>query len=141
MHKNSLMPPAVAHARVRASGPQIGFNAGHSATVWLEGLNTSLRSFDIFRLPFSSACRDHIAERYPGRVQYFKGYSHVTVPQYGAEVEAGRAAPCDVWFIDGECVARNRAAANSRRRPNALADPTRRACSSLTATSTLRPRI
>ena len=93
---------------------QIGFNAGHSAIVWLEGLNTSLRSFDVFKLPYADACRRSVAERYPGRVQFFAGSSTITVPKYSADVQAGRAAACDLWFVDGEYAAPSCAAALCR---------------------------
>lgn len=73
-----------------------------TAQVWLEGLDTQLKTFDVFRLPYSNASRDWIDGQYPGRVTFFKGKSSITVPRYVSEVRAGRQPKCDVWFIDGD---------------------------------------
>ena len=81
---------------------EIGFNAGHSAIVWLEGLNTTLKTFDVFRLPYSNASRYHIDRLYPGRVTFYKGRSAETVPRYIRDVRAGVEPLCDVWFVDGD---------------------------------------
>ena len=39
--------------------------------VWLEGLHTRLKTFDVFRLPYSNASREHIDGLYPRRVDFF----------------------------------------------------------------------
>ena len=70
--------------------------------VWLEGLHTRLKTFDVFRLPYSNASREHIDGLYPRRVDFFKGSSVETVPRYVRDVRAGLQPPCDVWFVDGE---------------------------------------
>ena len=80
---------------------EVGFNAGHSAVVWLEGLETQLKTFDLFKLPYSNASRHWIDEQYPGRVAFYKGDSAETVPRYVARVDAGLEPRCDVWFVDG----------------------------------------
>lgn len=86
---------------------EVGFNAGHSATVWLDSLDTKLKSFDLFRLPYSNASSSRLATVYPGRIEFFKGPSQVTVPQYISSVRGGTQPLCDVWFVDGD---HNRAA-------------------------------
>lgn len=70
--------------------------------VWLEGLNTRVKTFDVFRLPYSNASKKHIDELYPGRVRFFEGTSVQTVPRYVSEIRAGREPLCDVWFVDGD---------------------------------------
>ena len=81
---------------------EIGFNAGHSAIVWLEGLDTRLKTFDVFRHPYSNASRNHIDRLYPGRVTFIRGKSQETVPRYISSVRAGVEPPCDLWFVDGD---------------------------------------
>lgn len=70
--------------------------------VWLEGLETQLKTFDVFRLPYSNASRAWIDSVYPGRVSFYKGRSSDTVPRYIKEVQAGTQPMCDVWFVDGD---------------------------------------
>lgn len=81
---------------------EVGFNAGHSAIVWLHGLDTKLKSFDLFKLPYSNASRTYISEQYADRVEFFHGPSQLTVPNYTRSVVAGTQPLCDVWFIDGD---------------------------------------
>ena len=81
---------------------EVGFNAGHSATVWLHGLATQLKTFDVFRLPYANASSVFIEQQYPGRVEFIKGPSQVTVPQYIRRFQQGSAPSCDIWFIDGD---------------------------------------
>ena len=61
-----------------------------------------MKTFDVFKLPYSNASRTHIDKLYPGRVRFVKGSSVVTVPQYVREVSAGREPSCDLWFVDGD---------------------------------------
>ena len=70
--------------------------------VWLEGLKTKLRTFDVFRLPYANASRTFIDSEYPGRVRFFKGKSVDTVPRYISEINAGTEPKCDLWFVDGD---------------------------------------
>ena len=81
---------------------EVGFNAGHSATVWLHGLDTQLKTFDVFRLPYSNASREFIDQQYSGRVEFISGPSQRTVPHYIKRHRDGVAPACDVWFIDGD---------------------------------------
>lgn len=70
--------------------------------VWLEGLDTQLKTFDVFRLPYSNASRNFIDRKYPGRITFYKGKSADTVPRYLSDVHAGRQPRCDLWFVDGD---------------------------------------
>jgi len=70
--------------------------------VWLEGLNTTLKTFDVFKLPYANASRHHVDSLYPGRVRFIKGSSAETVPRYISDVRAGVEPLCDLWFIDGD---------------------------------------
>eukprot|EP00966_Prymnesium_polylepis_P247900 5732281-Prymnesium_polylepis.1 len=81
---------------------QVGHNAGHSGVTMIDGLGTTLASFDLFSLPYSKASQDFIAGRYPNRVSYYRGRSQNTIRAYAEEVAQGRAPLCDLWFIDGD---------------------------------------
>ena len=81
---------------------QVGHNAGHSGVAMIDGLSTTMASFDLFSLPYSKASQDSIDKRYPGRVKYFRGRSQTRIREYAVEVQEGRAPPCDLWFIDGD---------------------------------------
>ena len=69
--------------------------------MWLEGLDTKLHTFDLFRLPYSNASRVWIGSQYPGRVTFHHGRSQDTLPHFSSAVQAGREPKCDVWFVDG----------------------------------------
>lgn len=81
---------------------EIGFNAGHSATVWLHALSTQLKSFDVFVMPYANASAEYIRAKHPGRVEFFRGKSATTVPRFVEQVRAGAQPRCDLWFIDGD---------------------------------------
>lgn len=81
---------------------EMGFNAGHSAIVFLENTSAQLNSFDLFNLPYSAPTRGFVAARYPGRVKFHEGNTKATVPRYNQAVEEGRAAPCDIWLVDAD---------------------------------------
>jgi len=95
----------------------LSIQAGHSAAVMLEATGVQrLHEFDLMAQPYSNASRDHALRRYPGRFELHEGNSRHTVKSFGAEVRAGRAAACNLWFLDG---AHSRLFA--RDLPNALA--------------------
>jgi len=81
---------------------EIGFNAGHSAVLWLEGTAARVQEFDLLSLPYSQASRDFILRRYPGRTSFHVGDSVATVGLHARRVLKGTAAPCDLWLIDGD---------------------------------------
>jgi predicted O-methyltransferase YrrM len=81
---------------------EIGFNAGHSAIVWLEKTQTNLVEFDLLSLDYSEPSRRFVSERYPGRIVFHKGPSRETLPLHAERVRSGAAKPCDLWLIDGD---------------------------------------
>ena len=81
---------------------EIGFNAGHSAVLWLEGTETRVILFDLLGLPYSIASRRFVDTRYPGRTSFHVGDSKTTVRSYADRVLNGTARPCDLWSIDGD---------------------------------------
>lgn len=79
-----------------------GFNAGHSAVIWLEPPSTArLHSFDMGVEPYSETAQAFVQRLYPGRLTFHKGNSMQTMPKHAASVEADASPPCDLWFIDG----------------------------------------
>ena len=81
---------------------EIGFNAGHSAVVWLEKTHARVVEFDLLALPYSHISRRFVEARYHGRVTFHVGDSGETVQQYAHQVRNGSAAACDLWLIDGD---------------------------------------
>ena len=81
---------------------EIGFNAGHSAIVWLEATHARLVEFDLLNLNYSHASRRWMEDRYPGRLTFHRGPSRLTVPQYASRVANGTADACDLWLVDGD---------------------------------------
>ena len=83
---------------------EIGFNAGHSAIVWLHGSAAVLKEFDVGPMkgvPWHNGSRAFIEAIYPSRVQFFIGDSRETVAHYAKRVAAGLEPPCDLWYVDG----------------------------------------
>ena len=82
---------------------EIGFNAGHSALLWLrQRASARLVVFDLFGLPHSLASLAFVRGVYPGRVTAIPGNSRVTVTAFADQVANGTQAPCDIWFVDGD---------------------------------------
>ena len=74
---------------------EIGFNAGHSAEVFLHNNDTlTLTSFDLGAHPYVATAKKYIDDVYPGRHALVLGDSRSSVPLY-------RGAAFDVIFIDG----------------------------------------
>lgn len=78
-----------------------GFNAGHSAVIWLEGTSVHLHSFDLGVEPYSKSSQAFIHRMYPGRMTYHRGDSSKTMRLFADAVERGTAPKCDFVFIDG----------------------------------------
>jgi predicted O-methyltransferase YrrM len=78
---------------------EIGFNAGHSADVFL-GNNKSLTltSFDLGGHEYVLPAKEYIDTTYPGRHTLILGDSTVTVPKY---INDNPGKVFDVIFIDG----------------------------------------
>ena len=79
---------------------EIGFNAGHSATIFLE-MNSRARyiGFDMASLAWTNHQVDLVSRRYPGRFTLIRGNSFIKVPEYQ---RANPSVKCDVWSIDGD---------------------------------------
>jgi len=78
---------------------EIGFNAGHSADVFLKNnKNLTLVSFDIGEHGYVRIAKGYIDSAYPNRHTLILGDSRVTVPNY---IKANGDQKFDVIFIDG----------------------------------------
>ena len=76
---------------------EIGFNAGHSAELFLSiRSDTTVTSFDLGAHRYVQACKEEIDRQFPGRHTLVLGDSAVTVPDYVPE------APFDLIFVDGD---------------------------------------
>jgi len=75
---------------------EIGFNAGHSAELFLSVRpDLTVVSFDLGAHRYVQACKAEIDRQFPGRHTLVLGDSGVTVPEYAGE-------PFDLIFIDGD---------------------------------------
>lgn len=75
---------------------EIGFNAGHSAAVWLTASPTlHVYSFDLMDTSMGLAAVDYLQRRFAGRLTAFGGDSLV-------EVKKARLPPCDLIHVDGK---------------------------------------
>jgi hypothetical protein len=79
---------------------EVGFNAGHSAAVFLLA-NTQARYivFDMQDLPWSHQTYQYISEMFPGRTELVPGNSHTSIAEYHVKHPL---AMCDLWSIDGD---------------------------------------
>ena len=83
---------------------ELGFNAGHSALLFLETLpQARVYSFDLCDGPWTLRNADHVASMYPGRFELIIGDSAETAPAFGT-----RGIECDVVFVDGSKDAQHR---------------------------------
>lgn len=81
---------------------ETGFNAGHSAAIWLEPPSTvTLHSFDLAAEPYSQSSQAFVHRLYPSRLTFHPGETTATLPQHASLVEEGKQPPCDLWYIDG----------------------------------------
>jgi predicted O-methyltransferase YrrM len=78
---------------------EIGFNAGHSADLFLKNINSRLISFDINDHKYVEVAKKCIDFLYPGRHLLITGDSRQSVPKF-MEVYP-EEAHFDVIFIDG----------------------------------------
>ena len=78
---------------------EIGFNAGHSADVFLKNNPTlTLTSFDLGQYNYVLEAKRYIDKTYPGRHTLIIGDSTQTVPKY---IQSSKDKKFDVIFIDG----------------------------------------
>jgi len=98
------VPPQVENLKVLSKSPvktvmEIGFNAGHSAEVFLaNNPDLTLLSFDLGFHDYGKVAKEYIDATYPGRHQIIWGDSTKTVPEY---VKANPGKTFDLIFIDG----------------------------------------
>jgi hypothetical protein len=78
---------------------EIGFNAGHSAAVWLTSQpDLRLQSFDIGMHGYVRTAANHIKAQFPGRFDIELGDSVQAVPGF---VQRHPGFVCDVLHVDG----------------------------------------
>ena len=78
---------------------EIGFNAGHSAEVFLQNNNDlTLTSFDLGVHDYVEPAKEYIDKTYPNRHKLILGDSTITVPIYSEE---NKDTKFDIIFIDG----------------------------------------
>lgn len=77
---------------------EIGFNAGHSTTVWVSAANNiSVLSFDIAQYDYTYTAMRFYAHNYPGRVVFVLGSSTETLPK----LSQSYAGSCNMLVVDG----------------------------------------
>jgi len=78
---------------------EIGFNAGHSAELFLKNnLHAHLTSFDIGTHDYTLLGKQYIDKTYPNRHTLILGDSRITVPQF---IKNNPTTKFDLIFIDG----------------------------------------
>lgn len=78
---------------------EIGFNAGHSAEVFLRNnKDLTLTSFDLGVHNYCVAAKEYIDFIYPNRHTLIFGDSRITIPQF---INNNKGAKFDIIFIDG----------------------------------------
>lgn len=78
---------------------EIGFNAGHSAEVFLKNnKNAILTSFDLGGHKYVMTSKEYIDATYPNRHNLIIGDSRITVPIY---LQNNKETKFDIIFIDG----------------------------------------
>jgi predicted O-methyltransferase YrrM len=78
---------------------EIGFNAGHSAEVFLQNnKELTLTSFDLGIHTYVNTAKEYIDSTYPNRHTLLLGDSRTTIPEY---LKNNKDTKFDVIFIDG----------------------------------------
>ena len=78
---------------------EIGFNAGHSAEVFLQNnKDLTLTSFDLGEYSYVKPAKEYIDSTYPNRHKLILGHSITTIPIY---IENNKDIKFDFIFIDG----------------------------------------
>jgi len=106
---------------------EIGFNAGHSALLFLIGRQSApleMTVFDIGEHRYTKPCLSHIQSRFPSvRVEYVEGDSAATMPAWIAR-NAGAVGSYDVVHVDGghteHCITNDMKNADRLVRPGGL---------------------
>jgi len=80
---------------------ELGFNAGHSAALWLlADADNVVTSFDIFEHDYSPVALRFLGERFPGRLAMVTGNSLDSIPGF-VNSPAGGEVRCDIVLVDG----------------------------------------
>ena len=77
---------------------EIGFNAGHSAEIFLQNKDLTLTSFDLGSHDYVSVAKEYIDLTFPNRHTLILGDSRTTIPIY---LENNKDTKFDIIFIDG----------------------------------------
>ena len=77
---------------------EIGFNAGHSAEIFLKNKTLTLVSFDLNDHDYVIPAKEYIDVTYPNRHELIMGDSTKTIPIY---LENNKGIKFDIIFIDG----------------------------------------
>ena len=77
---------------------EIGFNAGHSAEIFLQNPHATVTSFDLGMHEYVSHAKEYIDRHYPHRHTLILGDSKKTIPAYIMK----HHTPFDIIFIDGD---------------------------------------
>jgi hypothetical protein len=77
---------------------EVGFNAGHSALLWLLAGATRVISFELGQYSYSHVAAAWLAERFPGKLHVVMGDSLHTVPTFSAMFPAEK---CNIVVVDG----------------------------------------
>lgn len=77
---------------------EIGFNAGHSSTLFLQNSNANIVSFDLGLHDYVHIAKQYINHNFPNRHQLILGDSTKTIPQY---FNNNPNQKFDLIFIDG----------------------------------------
>lgn len=97
---------------------EVGFNAGHSALLWLVAGARRVESFDLFDAAYSGASLAYLQRRFPGRLNAHRGDSRQVASRAGLRL----SAPCDLVVIDGKHTYENVLADFAHLRAHATAD-------------------
>lgn len=77
---------------------EIGFNAGHSAELFLEYSDAKVVSFDLGSHTYVQTAKEYLDKKYPGRHTLVLGDSLETLPSY---IDKHPGETFDLLFIDG----------------------------------------
>jgi hypothetical protein len=79
---------------------EVGFNAGHSAAIFLlANPNARYIVFDFGEQIYSQQQIDYINNLFPNRMTYVKGNSQIEIDKYH---QINPSVSCDLWSIDGD---------------------------------------
>jgi len=77
---------------------EVGFNAGHSALLWLLAGVTRVISFELGKHKYSQLANEWLSARFPGKLHVVMGDSSQTVPTFHTMFPKEK---CDIVFVDG----------------------------------------